>query len=379
MGEKESVKKGMSKDQRILFLIPSSDIIPSGKVRVLNYLHYLREYSVNCKVLNYHHPFISKFCMRRNPKGRILFLLYRITRRLLRYVDVVYQRWIEIKLIFSAKRYETILIQWVTPSRHFIRRLLKQNPNLIFDYDDAVFLISEIDTNFILAKSKVVIAGNQYLKDYAKTFNENVVVIPSSIPMHKFDLCRNKFERFQHSQIVIGWIGSQSTLFHLEILKEVFETLGKKYKLQLKLIGVGTGRSPILPKGNLEIITIPFYNEEEMIRYAMSFDIGIGPLKEIQAARGKTGLKMLVYMAASLPVICSPIGGNLEVVMDGINGFFASNPKEWFEKLSLLIENRSLREQLGNEGLSLVRGRYTTEHCSKLFYETLKTNFIENR
>jgi glycosyltransferase involved in cell wall biosynthesis len=379
MGEKESVRKSMPKDQRILFLIPSMGMIPSGKVRVLNYLPYLREYSVNCKVLNYHHPFILKFCERANPKGRILFLFYRITRRLLRYVDVVYQRWTEIRLLFSAKRYKVILIQWEPPSRHFIRRLLKQNPNLVFDYDDAVFLNSEIDINFILAKSKIVIAGSEYLKDYAKTFNENVVVIPSSIPVHKFDLYRNKFEHIQDSQIAIGWIGSQSTLHHLEILKEVFDALAKKYKLQLKLIGVGNEKSPIPQKLNLEIVTIPYYNEEEMIRFAFSFDIGVGPLKEIQAVHGKTGLKVLIYMAAGVPVICSPTGGNLEVVRDGVNGFFASNSEEWFEKLSLLIEDRSLRERLGNEGLSLVRERYTTQHCFKLFYETLKTNFIDMR
>jgi glycosyltransferase involved in cell wall biosynthesis len=292
-------------------------------------------------------------------------------------VDVLYQRWIEIRLIISAKRYKAILIQWETLSRHIIRRLLKQNPNLVYDYDDAVFLISKIDTNFILAKSKVVIAGNQYLKDYAKTFNENVVVIPSSIPMHKFDLFRNKYERYRDSQIVIGWIGSQSTLHHIEILKDVIDALSKKYKLQLKLIGVGNEKSPIHSKGTLEIVTTPYYNEDEMIRHAFSFDIGIAPLKQNEAVLGKTALKALVYMAAGLPVICSPIGGNLEVVVDGVNGYFASTPEEWFDKLSLLIEDSSLRERLGKEGLSLIRERYTTQHCLKLFCEILKTYFMD--
>lgn len=379
MGEEELVRKNISRDQRILFLIPSADLIPSGKVRVLNYLPYLRERFINYKVLNYHHPSILRYCERSNPKVYILSLLYRTLRRILRNVDMLHQRWIEMRLLFSAQRYQTILIQWESPSRNFIRKLLKQNPNLVFDYDDAVFFASEIDTNFILAKSKVVIAGNQYLKDYAKTFNENVVFIPSSIPIHKFDLYRNKCERLQNSQIVIGWVGSQSTLNHLEILKDVFDALSKKYKIRLKLIGVGTEKSPIPRKGDLEIVTVPYYNEEEMISYAFSFDIGIGPLKEMKSVRGKTGLKVLVYMAAGVPVICSPTWENLEVVTNGVNGFFATTPGEWFDKLSLLIENRSLREQMGNEGLSLVRERYTTQHCFKLFYETLKTNFIDVR
>ncbi len=373
------MSKIMPKDHGILFLIPSADLIPSGKVRVLNFLPYLRGHSVNSKVLNYHHPFILKFCERGNPREWIPFLVYRIARRFLRYLDVVYQKWTEISLLLSAKRYEAILIQWKPPSKRVIQRLLKQNPNLVFDYDDAVYLNSEIDTNFILAKSRLVIAGSQDLKDYAKSFNENVVVIPSSIPMHRFDLYRDKFEHFHDSQIVIGWIGSQSTLQYLEILKEVFEVLAKKYRLRLKLIGVGTEKSPIPPRRNLEIITVPYYSEEEMICHALSFDIGVSPLKEIRAVHGKTGLKVLIYMAAGVPAICSPTGGNLEVVKEGVNGFFASNSEEWFEKLSLLIGDKSLREHMGNEGLSLVRKKYTTQHCFKLFYETLKANFVDMR
>ena len=76
-------------------------------------------------------------------------------------------------------------------------------------------------------------------------------------------------------------------------------------------------------------------------------------------------------MAASLPVISCPIGGNLEVVADGVNGFFAATPEEWLKTLALLIEDRSLRKEMGKNGLSLVREKYTTDHCFKLFNETL--------
>lgn len=362
--------------RKILFLISCSDLMPGGKVRVLNYIPYFQEHSIGCKVLNYHNPVIWKFCERLIINGGILSLLKRTLRRLLRYVDVFYQKWAQINVFVSARRYDVIIIQWLPLPRHFIQRLLRRNPNVVFDYDDAVFLTSKDDTNFILTNSKIVIAGNQYLKDYANKFNKNVVVIPSCIPMNKFDAYREEKENVINSKVVIGWIGSQSTLCNVEILKDVFHILAGKYGLQLKLIGIGNGRCPIVEEGKLEIITVPYYIEEEMIKHVFSFDIGINPSKEDGFAHGKTSLKTLIYMAAGLPVISSPVGGHLEAIRNGVNGFFASTREEWLERLTILIEDRSLRNKMGKNGLSLVREKYTIDHCFKLFNETLTSYLV---
>ncbi len=365
--------------KKILFLIPCSDLIPSGKVRVLNYIPYFQEHSIRCKVLNYHHPAILKYCDRLIINGGILSLLRLLLKGFLRYVNVLYHKWVEIKVFLSARRYDFILIQWLPLARDFIRRLLRRNPNLVFDYDDAVFLESEDNTNFILTNSKIVIAGNQYLKDYANKFNKNVTVIPSSIPLNKFDAYREEKQNIINSKVVIGWIGSQSTLHHIEILKDIFNILGEKYPLQLRLIGIGNAKCPIVDEGRLEIITVPYYDEEDMINYVFSFNIGINPLKGNRFAHGKTSLKTLIYMAAGLPVVSSPIGGHLEVIEDGLNGFFASTSGEWLERLALLIENSFLRKEMGKTGLSLVREKYATERCFELLYKTLISNSVDQK
>jgi glycosyltransferase involved in cell wall biosynthesis len=308
--------------------------------------------------------------------GGFLSLLKRLSRRFLRYVDALYQKWVQMCILVSARKYDAILIQWLPLPKHFIERLLRQNPNLVFDYDDAVFLGSEVDTNFILANSRIIIAGNQYLKDYANKFNRNVVVIPSCIPLDKFDACREEKQNIVNCKVVIGWIGSQGTIQNMDILREVFHSLADKYSLQLSLVGIGNRKSPIPEEGKLEVIKVPYYNEEEMISCAFSFDIGINPVKEDEVAKGKTSLKTLIYMGAGLPVISSPVGGNLEVIIDGVNGCFASTPDEWLTKLTLLIENSSIRKEMGRKGLSLVKEKYTTEHCFKLFIRTLISSFM---
>jgi glycosyltransferase involved in cell wall biosynthesis len=203
------------------------------------------------------------------------------------------------------------------------------------------------------------------------------VVIPSSSPINKFDTRREKGCYVHNSKIVIGWIGSQSTIHHIEIVKDVFHVLGEKYGLQLKLIGIGNAKCPIVEEGKLEVITVPYYNEEEMINYVFSFDIGISPLRENGFSHGKTSLKTLIYMAAGLPVVSSPVGGHLEVIEDGVNGFFASTREEWLERLALLIENSSTRKEMGKNGLSLVREKYTTEHCFELLHKALASYLMD--
>ena len=346
-------------------------MIPSGKVRVLNYLPYLRNRSVKCKVLDYHHPSILRWCERQQPESNTLFLLFRIARRILRYVDLCHQRWIELQLLFISGRYDAVLIQWELLPVLMLRKMLKRNPNLVFDYDDPVFLGSEDRANFVLTHSKVVIAGSQYLRSYAEKWNKNVFLIPSSIPIERFDYHRWRASHKHGSRVVIGWIGTQSTLHHLDILTNVFDGLCKGYDLELKIVGAGSKTCPIAAVGKLKVTLIDRYDEEEMIHHAFSFDIGIVPLKDTGPSFGKTALKTLVYMAAGVPVVCTPTEANLELVVDGVSGFLASTEGDWIEKLARLIVDPPLRRKIGKQGLTICRKGYTTRRCSELFCEAL--------
>ena len=63
-------------------------------------------------------------------------------------------------------------------------------------------------------------------------------------------------------------------------------------------------------------------------------------------------------MAAGLPVVCSPVGHNLEVVEDGVTGLFASGEQEWVDALEQLVEDAPLRARLGASGRVLVEARH---------------------
>ena len=53
------------------------------------------------------------------------------------------------------------------------------------------------------------------------------------------------------------------------------------------------------------------------------------------------------------------VGINKDLVEDGANEFYAMTAAEWEEKLSILIENSQLREQMGREERKRVLKSYT--------------------
>jgi len=74
------------------------------------------------------------------------------------------------------------------------------------------------------------------------------------------------------------------------------------------------------------------------------------PLDDSPYSRAKEAFKLKEYMAAGLPVVCSPVGHNLEVVEDGVTGFFASSTDEWRARLVQLVEDSDLRSAMGRAG-----------------------------
>ena len=105
-----------------------------------------------------------------------------------------------------------------------------------------------------------------------------------------------------------------------------------------------------------------------------SFDIGLMPLSDDVWTRGKCGFKLLQCMAVGLPVVCSPVGANREIVTDGVEGFWAARQEEWVEKLTTLADDAELRQAMGNRGRDKVLRRYSLKANIPLLLQVLRDN-----
>ena len=72
-------------------------------------------------------------------------------------------------------------------------------------------------------------------------------------------------------------------------------------------------------------------------------------------------------MSVAKPVVASPVGVNREIIKDGHNGYLAEGPQQWYEKLSALIDDVSLRMEFGKKGRKTVEEKYSLRvHAPKV-------------
>ena len=92
--------------------------------------------------------------------------------------------------------------------------------------------------------------------------------------------------------------------------------------------------------------------------------IGIGPLRLTDVTEGALPIKVLEYMASSLPIIAQK--GTLpdDVLVDEKNGFFVNGVDELAEKIILLLQNSTQVEIMGKESLKMVQ-KFSWENVTK--------------
>jgi glycosyltransferase involved in cell wall biosynthesis len=252
---------------------------------------------------------------------------------------------------------------------------------MIFDFDDAVFVAYRSPSNgylsylkfpgktgTIIARSAHVMAGNAYLAEYSRAFNQNVTIVPTTIDTDKYV----PFDRAGNEIPVIGWSGSYSTVQHLDTIRRPLQELAKRHRFKLRVIG--TREYEI---DGVEIEALPWRAETE-VEDLQRMDIGVMPLPDNQWSRGKCGLKALQYMALGVPTVCSPVGVNTEIINDGVNGLIASD-EEWIEKLSQLIIDINLRKRLGDAGRATVVDRFSARSQAPLVADIFERVVSESR
>ena len=221
------------------------------------------------------------------------------------------------------------------------------NKNWIVDYDDAVYVLYEgkklLENKIseVIKLSKAVTVANENLFDYAKKFNANVYLIPDALDSDKYS---NKENYDSGEKIIIGWTGSPATMKFLDVISGCLQKMAKETPIILRCIGISNFNIAGVEVENIK------WEEEKEPGVIKTFDIGIMPLTDDPFSRGKSGLKIIQYFAAGIPAVASPVGWNKNIIINGENGFLANSEAEWEKYLKLLIEDKKLREIIGQAG-----------------------------
>ena len=209
-----------------------------------------------------------------------------------------------------------------------------------------------------------------------------------------------KENKKNHSdRIRILWAGSTSHTGDLEWVKPIMQTILDKYP-QVQFIYMGHGGVPTddlyakfvygqdvfegLPYERREALLPAPANVFPYILASIGADIAIAPLERNHFNKFKTQCKYLEYAVNGIPGVYAEwfytdvidrelhgISNSLRAIGKkgtrgtGTTGLVADSPQEWIEALSLLIENATLREQIGEEARKVaIRDYNFADHAS---------------
>jgi len=333
-------------ERRLLALTHTADD-PATRFRVVQYIPYLERagWRVSLRTNRPPRPWQSPI---RNPVLRNIHQRQGVWRRR------VNRR----RDIRSAAGFDVVFLNRdvLESDIRYERSLLRRNPRLIFDFDDAIFLGGkEAHAAWVCRRAAWVTAGNVDLADFARRFTDRVTVLPTVIDT---DAYAPAAVRPGGRPFRVGWCGSdlsiRQTLYpHLDLLARLQRRLGFAFVIM-------TRPRPRLPESSLRW-TFAEWNEDRETRLASFFDAGIMPLTPDEYQRYKCGCKLLQYMASGLPSVASPVGINVRLIEAGRGGFLAATEDEWFQAIGRLMSDDRTCLEMGAAGRAYVLKEYSLQ------------------
>jgi len=216
--------------------------------------------------------------------------------------------------------------------------------------------------------SRAVVHQYVAVSRHMATWLENVIRVPTAktsqiyngIDSGKFKAACGVESNRQHSkagrpdEFVVGTVGRLDPIKdHLTLLR-AFDVLVRRLRgkpeLQLVIVGSGEMRQELeqlVRDWKIEPRVSFTGSTDDVATLLRSFDLFVLP--SMNEGISNT---ILEAMATGLPVVASAVGGNAELVVDGVSGslFQCGNSEELADRIQEYIEDRSLRCAQGKAG-----------------------------
>ncbi len=324
---------------RILMLTDGGWDHASSRIRAVQYQPLLEEAGYEVRWL----PRVPE--RGEGARGRIAFALEKRAR------------WVQRAALLGLGRWDLVYVQRAFLPRWTLALLRRRGIPLVYDVDDALYLDAPDRTAAMVEAACEVTVSSPELAAFCRAHGEEPVVVPTPVDVDRIQPPESQREAGE--PLVVGWIGSPWTAPYLREITPALAEVAAQRPLRLLVVGAG---SEVVAAPGLSVEAEPWSYEREPEHLAR-MDVGVMPLPATPWAAGKGGYKLLLYMAAGLPVVASPVGINREIVREGETGFLADDAAAWAEALLRLHDDPALRQAMGATGRALAVERYSRHVC----------------
>ena len=206
--------------------------------------------------------------------------------------------------------------------------------------------------------TKILVSNNETKKIIIDEYNvmqEKISIVPNGVDLSMFNITKKKNPK------KVVFAGAMYYHRGLDVLLETIPLVIEKIPdAKFVLLGSGTEMDKlkeIVSKNKLDnSVEFKGWIEREKIPANIAdASIGIGPLRLTDVTSRALPIKVLEYMAVSLPVIAQKGTLPNDVLENEKNGFFIENHLELAEKIILLLNEPKKVQNMGAHSLKLVQ------------------------
>ena len=292
---------------------------------------------------------------------------------------------------------------WIPVVEEFIKEAKKNNKAVFYDIDDLVF---------DLEHTKMIKFLDTMSKEERDLYNDGVVRMGRTLDLCEYGIGTTERlqtemskhlkevyinrnvaseEMVKYSQIALKEVkkdDNKITLAYLSgsithnddfklIMPSVVKVLKEYDNVYLQIVGLLD-----LPEEMSEVkdkvLTAPFMDWKELPKLIRSIDINLAPLEDTIFNEAKSENKWTEAALVKIPTIASNVGAFKSQIEDGKTGLLCNNQKEWDKKLKQLIEDASLREELGNNAYEEVMNNHVTTTSGKGLADFIQSKLRKN-
>lgn len=200
------------------------------------------------------------------------------------------------------------------------------------------------------------------------------------------------FQDFEKNEFTVEYNSEHPTLFYfgvvakrrgiLDVLPWIIDLLQRDYKFNLLIIG------PVDKADRLEfenLIThpvlknfvtyIPWADVKFLPAYLQKISIGLAPFQVNAQHDSGVANKLFQYMYGEIPILATKCKAQQDLLESANGGLLYDGQEEFNQQLVRLLENESLRKELGANGKQKLLQLYQ-ENADKAFLEIYRKAFI---
>ena len=209
-----------------------------------------------------------------------------------------------------------------------------------------------------------IIVYNHFMADLLSPFHQRTHVIPSGIDADHFNIPSSENTSTVKYILMSGRV--TDPLKGFKILLDAAKILHKQ-RQDFKILATFPFGKQALTSSYVE--NVGWWDQGDLPGLYEKSDIVVAPA----LWQEPFGIIPLEAMSCRRPVIASRAGGHLVTIEDGESGllFNPGDPQDLAKKISILLDSRTLRLQMGEKGRERVLGNYTWDIIMEKYYKNI--------